>query len=151
MNNLNLIVNLDLHPINKSGKYINFCHDKLKKDSFLMLDNFLLPESLKNIQNEGRGVFYVQDGRSHYCIVHTTALRVPGLRNRLPEKLHISDQSFFLEYGNERLENGVEHFLRVWTADVLKQLDDHRWRRRVCNFNTDRYGWQGGRHGLKTP
>jgi len=70
MNNLNQIVNLDLHPINKSGKYINFCHDKLKKDSFLMLDNFLLPESLKNIQNEAIKLH----SKAYYCTQNHTIL-----------------------------------------------------------------------------
>ena len=52
MNNINQIINLNLHPINTSKEYLNNCKKKLTNNSVLQLDNFLSPQSLKNIQNE---------------------------------------------------------------------------------------------------
>ena len=46
------IINLNSHPISTSSNYLNECKNKLKKDSVLQLDNFLLKESLTKIQNE---------------------------------------------------------------------------------------------------
>ena len=62
MLSLNNIVNLDLHPLNKSEKYLKKCKKKLKKDSVLQLNNFLSSQSLNNIQKEAKNlhskVFY---------------------------------------------------------------------------------------------
>ena len=44
---INKIVNLDLHPINTSKDYMDSCKKKLKNNSVLQLDNFLLSKSLK--------------------------------------------------------------------------------------------------------
>ena len=70
MHDLNQIVNLDLHPIFKSIKYLNFCRDKLKKNSFLKLDNFLLQKSLKNIQKEAIELH----SKAYYCSQKHTVL-----------------------------------------------------------------------------
>jgi len=75
------------------------------------------------------------------CLFHVAAdyrLWVPR-----PEEIYRSNVEGTRNVMLAAMENGVEHFLRIWTADVLKQLDDHRWCKRVCNFNTDWYGWQG--------
>ena len=54
MASLNQIVNLDLHPINHSEKYLKVCKNKLKKESVLQLNNFLSSRSLNNIQKEAK-------------------------------------------------------------------------------------------------
>ena len=41
MSSINQIVNLDLHPINHSEKYLKKCKNKLIKESVLQLNNFL--------------------------------------------------------------------------------------------------------------
>jgi len=77
MNNLNKIVNLDLHPIIKSIKYLSFCRDKLKKDSFLKLDNFLLQKSLNNIQKEAKALH----PKTYYCSQKHTVLLTKKNKN----------------------------------------------------------------------
>ena len=63
MKPINQIVNFDLHPINQSDDYINACKKKLKDFSVLQLDKFLLPKSLKNIQNEAS----LLHSKAYYC------------------------------------------------------------------------------------
>ena len=73
MTKLNLIseiVNLDLHPITESNKYLNTCKEKLKNDSVLQLDNFLLPKSLEKIQNEANALH----SKAYYCSQNHTIL-----------------------------------------------------------------------------
>ena len=67
---MNKIVNLDLHPIIKSKNYLNACKEKLKKNSVLLLENFLLPESLRNIQNEAN----LLHSKAYYCSQNHTVL-----------------------------------------------------------------------------
>jgi hypothetical protein len=57
MSHLNKIVNLNLHPINRSDEYLSVCHNKLKSNSLLQLDDFLLPKALKIIQNEAKKLY----------------------------------------------------------------------------------------------
>ena len=63
MLSLNNIVNLDLHPLNKSEKYLKKCKKKLKKDSVLQLNNFLSSQSLNNIQKEAK----ILHSKAFYC------------------------------------------------------------------------------------
>ena len=72
MNSLNQIVNLDLHPINKSNQYIKLCKNKLINNSVLQLDNFLLAKSLKIIQNEAKHLH----SKAFYCSQNHTVLLV---------------------------------------------------------------------------
>ena len=72
MNSLNQIVNLDLHPITKSDQYIKLCKNKLTNNSVLQLDNFLLPKSLKKIQNEAKDLH----SKAYYCTQKHTVLLV---------------------------------------------------------------------------
>ena len=67
---MNQIINLKLHPINSSNKYLNFCRDKLKKESVLQLNNFLLPNALKNIQKEAT----LLHPKAYYCAQKHTIL-----------------------------------------------------------------------------
>ena len=53
MSNINSIINLINHPINNI-KYINKCNSLIKKNSLLVLENFLSDKSLKNILNEAK-------------------------------------------------------------------------------------------------
>ena len=64
------IVNFYLHPVNTSADYLNACKDKLKNNSVLQLDNFLLPKSLKNIQNEAN----LLHSKAYYCSQNHTVL-----------------------------------------------------------------------------
>ena len=70
MHSINQIVNFDLHPINISTFYLNACKNKLKNNSVLQLDNFLLPKSLKQIQNEA----YSLQSKTYYCTQNHTVL-----------------------------------------------------------------------------
>ena len=75
------IVNLLKHPIVESNNYINSCHDKLKKESVLQLDNFLTDEAISLLQNEAKTLH----GQAYYCCQFHTILL-----NKKDEK--ISDQ-----------------------------------------------------------
>ena len=70
MNSINQIVNFDLHPVNISTDYLNTCKNKLKNNSVLQLDNFLLPKSLKKIQNEAN----LLHSKAYYCTQNHTVL-----------------------------------------------------------------------------
>ena len=70
MNFINQIINFDLHPINISAAYLNACKNKLKNNSVLQLDNFLLQKSLKKIQNEAS---FLQS-KAYYCTQNHTVL-----------------------------------------------------------------------------
>ena len=70
MNTIDQIVNFNLHPISTSEKYLNICKKKLKDDSVLQLDNFLLSNSLKNIQNEAQHLH----SKAYYCSQSHTVL-----------------------------------------------------------------------------
>ena len=70
MNSLNQIVNNDLHPLNTTSDYLNACKYQLKNNSVLQLDNFLLPKSLKQIQNEAN----LLHSKAYYCSQNHTIL-----------------------------------------------------------------------------
>ena len=70
MNSLDQIVNFYLHPVNISTDYLSTCKKKLKKNSVLQLDNFLLPKSLKKIQNEAN----LLHSKAYYCSQNHTIL-----------------------------------------------------------------------------
>ena len=70
MNSISQIVNFDLHPINISTDYLNACKNKLKNNSVLQLDNFLLPKSLKKMQDEAN----LLHSEAYYCSQNHTVL-----------------------------------------------------------------------------
>ena len=82
MNSINQIVNFDLHPVNISTFYLNACKNKLKNNSVLQLDNFLLPKSLKKIQNEA----HLLHSKAYYCSQNHTVLL-----NKKNDDLDIND------------------------------------------------------------
>jgi len=53
MESINSIINFSKHPINDLN-YIQECHSLIKKNSLLILENFLLDKSLTNILNEAK-------------------------------------------------------------------------------------------------
>ena len=63
------IINFKDHPINNE-EYLNFCTNYLKKNSALVLSNFITTESLKSIQNEAR----VLESHAFYCSQKHTVL-----------------------------------------------------------------------------
>ena len=69
MNNINSIINLINHPINDI-KYINKCNSLIKKNSLLVLENFLSHKSLKNILNEAKQL----EDKAFYCEQQHTIL-----------------------------------------------------------------------------
>ena len=70
MASINQIVNLDLHPINQSEKYLNVCKNKLRKESVLQLNNFLSSKSLNDIQKEANDLH----SKAFYCSQNHTIL-----------------------------------------------------------------------------
>ena len=56
--------------INSSKKYLDSCKKKLLQNSVLHLDNFLLPQSLKNIQDEAHALH----SKAYYCSQNHTVL-----------------------------------------------------------------------------
>ena len=69
MGNINSIINLINHPINDI-KYINKCNSLIKKNSLLVLENFLSDKSLKNILNEAKEL----EDKAFYCEQQHTIL-----------------------------------------------------------------------------
>ena len=80
MNNINSIINLIKHPINDI-KYINKCNSLIKKNSLLVLENFLSDKSLKNILNEAKQL----EDKAFYCEQQHTIL-LSKQTNNLGEK-----------------------------------------------------------------
>ena len=70
MKSIKKIINFNLHPINTSVNYLNDCKEKLKNKSVLQLDNFLLPSSLKKIQDEA----HTLHSKAFYCSQNHTIL-----------------------------------------------------------------------------
>lgn len=69
MSNINSIINLINHPINDIN-YINKCNSLIKKNSLLILENFLSDKSLKNILNEAKQL----EDKAFYCEQQHTIL-----------------------------------------------------------------------------
>ena len=70
MNSLEKIINLKLHPIIESNNYLDICKNKLKNNSVLQLDSFLLPKSIKKIQEEANHL----QSKAYYCSQNHTVL-----------------------------------------------------------------------------
>jgi len=62
MKNINNIVDYNKHPIN-DVKYIKACNSLIKKNSLLVLENFLLRNSLLNILDEAKKL----EDQAYYC------------------------------------------------------------------------------------
>jgi len=56
----------------------------------------------KNIQIKGTGLLAIQNGRSHDSFMHATTLRVPGVRNRMENKLGFVRQPLLFQSRNDR-------------------------------------------------
>ena len=69
MNNINSIIDYDKHPIS-DFKYIKKCNSLIKKNSLLVLENFLLVNSLKNILSEAK----LLEDKAFYCEQQHTVL-----------------------------------------------------------------------------
>ena len=69
MNSINSIVDTIKHPI-EDIKYINKCSSLIKKNSLLVLENFLSKKSLQNILNEAKQL----EGKAFYCQQQHTVL-----------------------------------------------------------------------------
>ena len=69
MDNINSIVDYNKHPINDFN-YIRKCNSLIKKNSLLVLKNFLLNKSLKNILNEAKQL----EDKAYYCEQQHTIL-----------------------------------------------------------------------------
>ena len=70
MSSIDQIVNFSLHPITRSDDYLAACRNKLKNNSVLQLDNFLLPTSLRNMQDEASSLH----SKAYYCSQNHTVL-----------------------------------------------------------------------------
>ena len=69
MESINSIINFSKHPINDLN-YIQECHSLIKKNSLLILENFLLDKSLTNMLNEAKQL----EGKAFYCEQQHTIL-----------------------------------------------------------------------------
>ena len=63
MNDLQDIINFKTHPIDDFNYYVKSCRGQLKKNSILILNNFLAEEPLVNLQGEAQAL---QD-KAFYC------------------------------------------------------------------------------------
>jgi len=62
MNSINSIIDLSKHPIG-DNKYINNCNSLIKKNSLLILEDFLSKQSLDNILSEAKQL----EDKAFYC------------------------------------------------------------------------------------
>tara|TARA_B100000579_G_scaffold90164_1_gene71144 strand:- start:699 stop:1481 length:783 start_codon:yes stop_codon:yes gene_type:complete len=69
MDNINSIIDFNKHPINDLN-YIQKCNSLIKKNSLLVLENFLLDKSHENILNEARQL----EDQAYYCEQQHTIL-----------------------------------------------------------------------------
>ena len=69
MNSINSIIDYNKHPINDLN-YIQKCNSLIKKNSLLVLENFLLDKSLKSILNEAKQL----EDKAYYCEQQHTIL-----------------------------------------------------------------------------
>ena len=69
MDSVNSIVDYNKHPINDFN-YIQKCNSLIKKNSLLVLENFLLDKSLNNILNEAKQL----EDKAYYCEQQHTIL-----------------------------------------------------------------------------
>ena len=69
MNKVDSIIDYNKHPINNRN-YIQECNLLIKKNSLLVLENFLLDKSLKNILNEAKQL----EDKAYYCEQEHTIL-----------------------------------------------------------------------------
>ena len=69
MDSTNSIIDFNKHPINDFN-YIQKCNSLIKKNSLLVLENFLLDKSLKNILNEAKKL----EDKAYYCQQQHTIL-----------------------------------------------------------------------------
>ena len=63
MNNLQTIIDFQRHPINDSNSYVRHCRSELKKNSILVLNNFLTKEALVKLQHEAQTLH----DKTFYC------------------------------------------------------------------------------------
>ena len=69
MYNINSIIDCNKHPIDDLN-YIQECNSLIKKNSLLVLENFLLDKSLKSILNEAKDL----EDKAYYCEQQHTVL-----------------------------------------------------------------------------
>ena len=69
MNDLEGIINSSKHQI-KNVDYLEFCHDSLKKNSVLILDDFLTNSCINEIKKEALSL----ENKAYYCIQNHTIL-----------------------------------------------------------------------------
>ena len=94
MDSINSIIDFNKHPINDFN-YIQKCNSLIKKNSLLVLENFLLDKSLKNILNEAKQLedkaYYCEQQHtilltklSDTCLLYTSPSPRDGLLSRMP-------------------------------------------------------------------
>ena len=76
MKNISEIVNLNQHPINDKD-YVNECNLSIKKNSLLILENFLSKDSFDLILNEAKNL----EKRAFYCEQKHTILLNKNIEN----------------------------------------------------------------------
>ena len=81
MRDINSIVDFEKHPINDND-YIKKCNALIKKNSLLVLENFLLIDSLEKILKETKSL----EDKAFYCMQKHTILL-----NKKSEKLDKDD------------------------------------------------------------
>ena len=69
MDKINSIIDCNKHPIDDLN-YIQECNSLIKKNSLLVLENFLLDKSLKSILNEAKKL----EEKAYYCEQQHTIL-----------------------------------------------------------------------------
>ena len=151
MSNINSIINLNNHPINDI-KYINKCNLLIKKNSLLVLENFLLDRSLKNILNEAKQLedkaFYCEQQHTILLSKQTDSLGEKDPLNRLmtsdkgcvPNDLINQKSDLNILYNSDIFKNFIKNILNL---DNIFPYDDNL---SSINLNYYQKGQQLGWH-----
>ena len=137
MSNINSIINLINHPI-KDIKYINKCNLLIKKNSLLVLENFLSDRSLKNILNEAKQLedkaFYCEQKHTILLSKQTDSLGEKDPLNRLmtsdkgcvPHDLINQKSDLNILYNSDVFKSFIQNVLNLDKifpyADIYHQL-----------------------------
>ena len=123
MESINSIINFSKHPINDLN-YIQECHSLIKKNSLLILENFLLDKSLTNILNEAKQL----EGKAIYCEQQHTILLSKTSNNFDDKLLSVDgDISKNIQIHNTIMQNGIMKMFKIDDGIELKKNSNFKF------------------------
>ena len=139
MNDLQDIIDFKLHPIDDLNYYVKRCRSQLKKNSILILNNFLAEKPLVNLQREGQSLH----NKAFYCLQnhnvllaekniqlddkHPCNIEVVSDKGCVPHDLIPENSSLRIVYNSTLFKNFIQSLLSVEKvypyADTLSSIN----------------------------